>query len=364
MATNFPLGDLTIGAERAILVYQFMEFWLLADMKQSGSVDFSEVDVDKYALPDLGYLPGRTYLDKSIRCWKYCSKLYIVVSVGGSRYSYFLGRDHMINLIDRLKSFANVRSFKRVFRTTGINDDKPLDISRAVMKVEKYIGNRIHESYPGEDTKIPKSLKQVLAVLENDYHMHEIPDGLDTGEDRRRKKLLEGLEEVCKDANGLVALLKDLGTYDGIVLDLCYLFQYLPTPDRDIITTLKVTREKITEDRTTDPKAVRDFIGFCEIYNLLVTASKEHSIPTYECEPGKENKVRTAVEFAIKHSPGNPPESLWGTARLKKHFPYVHTADKAFVQAKDVTSVPASYDDYINLGSSAFRRNVSSNAAV
>ena len=59
------------------------------------------------------------------------------------------------------------------------------------------------------------------------------------------EKLLEGLEEVCRDANGLVALFKDLGTYDGIVLDLCYLFHYLPTPDLDIITTLKAEGQDV-----------------------------------------------------------------------------------------------------------------------
>ena len=125
--------------------------------------------------------------------------------------------------------------------------------------------------------------------------MHEIPQGLDKGEDIRRKKLLEGLEEVCSDAEGLVALIKDLGRYDGIVLDLCYLFHYLPTPDRE---------------RVTDLNAMRDFIGFCQIYDLLVTASKKHSIPTYESEPVKEAEVRSAVEVAIKHGPGNPPENL------------------------------------------------------
>ena len=48
----------------------------------------------------------------------------------------------------------------------------------------------------------------------------------------------------------------------------------------------------MSEERFTDPKAEKDFIGFCEIYNLLVTGSKEHSVPTYECEEGKESEVR------------------------------------------------------------------------
>lgn len=74
--------------------------------------------------------------------------------------------------------------------------------------------------------------------------------------------MLEGLENLCRYANGLVALFKDLRTYDGIVLDLGYLFHYLPTPDRDIITTLKAMRDKMSE-RFTNPKAEKDFIGFC-----------------------------------------------------------------------------------------------------
>ena len=137
-------------------------------MEHSGSIDFTQVDVDDFALPDLGYLPGRVYANKSIRCWKFCSKLYIVVCVRSARYGYYLGRDHVINLIDRLKSIVNVRLFMKVYRTTGINSDKPLDIGNAVMKVEKYMGEMIRAAYTGEDTKLPKSLKQCLAVLAND----------------------------------------------------------------------------------------------------------------------------------------------------------------------------------------------------
>lgn len=154
MAMNSSLGDLSLGAERATLAYQLVEFWfkatkdgrfgnLLANMERSNSTDFSEVDIDDHALPDFGYLPGRTYADKSIRCWKFGSKLYIIVSTRGYRYKYLLGRDHVINLIDRLKSTANVRTFMKVYRTTGINDEKPLDISRAVSEIEHYMGTRI-----------------------------------------------------------------------------------------------------------------------------------------------------------------------------------------------------------------------------
>ena len=117
----------------------------------------------------------------------------------------------------------------------------------------------------------------------------------------------------------------------------------------------------MTEPRTTDPRAERDFIGFCEIYDLLATASKEHSVPNYECEEGKEAEVRVAIEQAIKFGPFNPPKTLWGAARLKRHFPYINTADKAFIQAKDVTRVPSRYEEYVNSDVSMFRRNVSAN---
>ena len=190
-ATNSALSDLTPGAERATLAHMLIEFWfkatkdgrfgqLLADMEQAGKTEFEGVEIDDYSLPDLGYLPGRTNADKSIRCWKFCSKLYIIVSTRQYIYRYLLGRDHVINLIERLKSIANVRTFMKVYRTTGINEDNPLDISKAVDKVERYMGMR--EAYPAEDSKLPKSMKQVLAVLENDYHMHDIPAGMDTGE--------------------------------------------------------------------------------------------------------------------------------------------------------------------------------------
>ena len=117
----------------------------------------------------------------------------------------------------------------------------------------------------------------------------------------------------------------------------------------------------MTEDRVTNPKASREFLGFCQIYDLLVTASKEKLIPNYEYEEGKEDEVKSAVDFAIKYVPGNPPESLWGAARLVKHFPYIHTANTAFVQAKDVTRVPPSCEEYFNPGRTNFQRNISSN---
>lgn len=90
-ATNSALANLTPLAERATLAHILMEYWfkatkegrfghLLAEMEQSGTTDFTGVEINDHALPDLGYLPGRTNPDKSIRCWKFCSKLYIVVS--------------------------------------------------------------------------------------------------------------------------------------------------------------------------------------------------------------------------------------------------------------------------------------------
>lgn len=154
MATNSALGDLTLDVERATLAYQLVEYWfkatkdgrfgnLLSEIEQSNSTDFSNIEIDDHALPDFRYIPGRTYSDKSIHFWKFSSKLYIVVTTRGYRYGYLFGRDHVMNLIDRLKSIANVRTFMKVYRTTGINDKKPLDISKAISKVERYMGTRI-----------------------------------------------------------------------------------------------------------------------------------------------------------------------------------------------------------------------------
>lgn len=53
----------------------------------------------------------------------------------------------MINLINCLKSIANVRSFMKVYRSTGNNSDKLLNISHAVGKVERYKGET--SSIPG-----------------------------------------------------------------------------------------------------------------------------------------------------------------------------------------------------------------------
>ena len=62
----------------------------------------------------------------------------------------------------------------------------------------------------------------------------------------------------------------------------------------------------------------------------------------------------------------DPPQSILvfkypSRDRVKRHFLYVHTADKAFIQAKDVTHAPAKYEEYVNPGGTAFRRNVSAN---
>ena len=42
----------------------------------------------------------------------------------------------------------------KVYRTTGINEDNPLDISKAVDKVEGYMGMRLREAYPAEDSEV------------------------------------------------------------------------------------------------------------------------------------------------------------------------------------------------------------------
>ena len=82
-----------------------------------------------------------------------------------------------------------------------------------------------------------------------------------------------------------------------------------------------VTRNKITADRVYNPAATDGFLGFCQIYDLLVMAAKEKVVPNNECVEGKEKVVRVAIELAIKHGPGNPPREIWGLARLVKHIP-------------------------------------------
>ena len=105
----------------------------------------------------------------------------------------------------------------------------------------------------------------------------------------------------------------------------------------------------MTTDRVYDPAATDGFLGFCQIYNLLVSAAKEKEVLNYEFVEGKEKVVRAAIELAIKHGPGNPPREIWGAARLVKHIPYVNTANTAFVEAKDVTRVPPSTDDHTSI---------------
>ena len=79
-ATNSALGDLSIGAEQAILAYQLVEFWfkavkdgrftqLLADMEQSGSIDFSNVEVNDYALPYLARETLFGYINTMLEVW-------------------------------------------------------------------------------------------------------------------------------------------------------------------------------------------------------------------------------------------------------------------------------------------------------
>ena len=178
--------------------------YLLSRMDEEGSSDFHNVDVNDYVLDDLRFSPSGEKRHRPIRCWKLASKIYIVVRVRDTRYGYYMGREHIINLIDRLKSIANVRLFSKVYRVSGLNGAELVDISKAVAIVEEFMGHDIRNKYPAEADNLCKAMKQTLAILENLYHENAIPADLGN-----------------YNPEVVVNLFKNLGLYEGLILDLC-----------------------------------------------------------------------------------------------------------------------------------------------
>ena len=190
-------------------------------MDEEGSSDFHNVDVNDYVLDDLRFSPSGEKRHRPIRCWKLASKIYIVVRVRDTRYGYYMGREHIINLIDRLKSIANVRLFSKVYRVSGLNGAELVDISKAVAIVEEFMGHNIRNKYPAEADNLCKAMKQTLAILENLYQENAIPADLGTGESRRHVELVKGLADINYNPEVVVNLFKNLGLYEGLILDLC-----------------------------------------------------------------------------------------------------------------------------------------------
>lgn len=210
------------------------------------------------------------------------------------------------------------------------------------------MGEEIRNFYPNEAVNLAKVMKQTLANLESAYHSNAIPEGMDTGEDIRDKDLRSSLSEIYRSADAVVSMFKSLGISDGLILDLCYLFHYLPTPDRNILALMKNTYKKMHAARKFNEARAEEFLGFSQINDLLMTARAERAVPSYKAQPGKEEEVAKAIKEAIRRGAGNPPKSLWGAASLDRHFPYVHSADYSHLDTKDVTRIDANVDAYFS----------------
>jgi len=149
------------------------------------------------------------------------------------RHGHVLTRAHIEMLHSRLASLANLRAFAPANRLVGVAEGGAVDVSEQVAKIEDQMSTEMLASYPIEDGGLAKRMKTARSMMENNYHLHAVPPGMDTGEAQRFKALDDSLSEMDVGGCNWYTFLISLGQPDRILLNLAYSFHLIPTQDRD-----------------------------------------------------------------------------------------------------------------------------------
>ena len=316
-------------------------------------------------LDALGFMPKKKNGAKSLRAWKHDGVLYLVVNTLSMSYGFFLSRDHVVMLLERLVSIANLHEFGKVYRVSGQCGRDPLDLSEPISRLESYLSRTILASFPDEPVQLAKTMKTTLAYLENNFHGHAVQ--LDTGEERRGNLIKEQLIELGDESLEFYNLLISLRVTDRTVLDLAYIFHLLPTPDRDIVKLVNNTIEKMNAPRKCNQETVDEFISFCELMDYVKVYAKERKQPNcVYVNEGRESaagleELRRLEKYAAQGRVATPGPEALNIVKISKHFQYVPYSRVAHLGAKDVTRIPASAKEYFNTSSNNRARMIDSN---
>jgi hypothetical protein len=293
--------------------------------------------------------------------YKYKGTVFFTYTWNGDRHGMIFDRPHLEMAYSRLSSIALNRAIAPAYRSTGLMGNDPVDISRGYYAIEAEIAKEVLAHYPEEDGGIARRMKTARSMMENNYHLHAVPPGLESGEAERFETLRKSLDEMNTGGIDWYAFLTSLGYTDRISLDLAYLFHIIPTQDRDPLLLFANTHKKMHAPKVYDPKSVERFLAFTKAIDFAMECYTSGKEPNYTCDPSIQAAMPEIIRSCIKIRGYVPREEFWGKYCIDGHYPYLLKANFAHLEAKDATRVAADRTSFFHSRKAGIEARADSN---
>ena len=295
------------------------------------------------------------------RAIKYRGIVYFFRSVKGKTHGMILDRPHLEMLQTRLSALANLRSLGKIYRSSGLMGEADVDTTEATYIVEERMASEMLRYYPIQNGAVAKRMKTARSMLENNYHLHAVPQGMGTGEADRFDMLKEALDELTGEGTNWYDTFISLGLNDRRTLDVAYCFHIVPTEDRDPAVLFSNTYVMMHGPRSFSQAAVDEFLDFVKAIDFSMEVNVSGVRPSATFDEGFGHIV-DAVEDKARRVRGYVPEkAYWGKYRIDRHYPYLKKADFAHMEAKDVTRVASDKKVFFDSDLNSFNSKVESN---
>nr|AXA52552.1 putative RdRp-complex [Linepithema humile qinvirus-like virus 1] len=195
--------------------------------------------------------------------------------------------------------------------------------------------------------KLASSMKQSLALLQND--MHSEAESLEVHLNVKSQKLKELMKEVLPLPQYWHEFLSSLFITQSVQLDLANMFYALPAPDCN----LKLLFERASVYMQNANKAncwdFLEFMNYCMAVDLCKAVTLYKTDVTYETEPNYDIKEQSWYKSCLKGKLILPPDDEMGKAWISNFFPFNNTLPQWYWEAADVTHVLADNAPYEDL---------------
>lgn len=185
-----------------------------------------------------------------------------------------------------------------------------------INKCKSWLCNAMEETNFSD--KLARSMKQSLALLQND--MHEEAERLNINLQIKSQKLKQLISEIIPLRIYWHEFLRDLTISSRIQLDLANIFYALPAPDCNLKQLFERASVYMTKANIVDNNEFTKFMEYCMSVDLCKALTIYKQDVTYDTIPGYDIKNENWFKSCIKGKLVLPPDEDMGKAWMTNSF--------------------------------------------
>lgn len=218
------------------------------------------------------------------------------------------------------------------------------DLQKCVESAFKWIADSLR--YSGYSEAIPRSMKQSVALLQNELHV--CSEKLETGHERKSADMRTTIPDIVELPSYWHDFISKCKIPDRAKLDIGNMYYFIPAPDADICELFKRATVTMQKTRSVNPTIWRKFMNYTKSLDFCKVLTKEKKVPAHRRVEGYECESDEWFEQCLKGTICMPPDEDLGKIWLYGHFPFNNTINSWYWEAGDVTRIESDikvYDD-------------------